>query len=89
MSTSFLGGKRLHAVTASIFRIGVCAGILFSDHAFNHIGHDLIELGGILRGNDRDTSGASFNIFSCTAGDLAALSGGLQILLKCGRLTLF
>lgn len=75
--------------TVSILASGFCTIILFDAHAFNHIGHNLIELSGILRSNDRDTAGASFNIFSCTTGNLATLSGGLQIFLKCGRLTLF
>ena len=42
-------------VVASIFRIRICIVILFGDYSLNHVGHDLIELGGVFRCNDWDS----------------------------------
>ena len=52
------------------------------DYSLDHIGYHLIELGCILGCNDRNTTRACFDIFSCAASNLPAFSSRLQIFLE-------
>lgn len=75
-------------VAGSIFRIRFPAVILLSGHTFDHVGHDLIELGRILGCNDRGI-GLGLNIFPGAAGYLSSRPGSGQILLESGWLPAF